>query len=99
MVYDVEFPDGEVKEYATNVSAEKMYAQVDANGYPYTMLDSIVDYKKSSAVVERDDMFITTKSGTRRHRETTTDWDLLILWKDGTEQWIPLKLMKEYNPI
>ena len=99
MVYDVEFPDGEVKEYAANVIAESMYAQVDANGYSHTMLDSIVDYKKSSDAVERADMFITTKNGTRRHRETTTGWDLLILWKNGTEQWIPLKLMKEYNPI
>ena len=24
---------------------------------------------------------------------------MLILWKDGTQQWIPLKLMKEYNPL
>ena len=66
MVHDVEFPDGEVKEYAaSNVIAENMYAQVDANGYSHTMLDSIVDYKKSSDAVEQNDMFITTKNGTR----------------------------------
>ena len=67
------------KEYAANVIAESMYAQVDANGYSHTMLDSIVDYKKSSDAVERADMFITTKNGTRRRRETTTGWDLLPL--------------------
>ena len=99
MVYDVEFPDAEVKEYVANVIAESMYAQVDANGYSHTMLDSIVDYKKSSDAVKRANMFITTKNGTCQHRETTTGWDLLMLWKNGNEQWIPLKLMKEYNPI
>ena len=99
MVYDVEFDNGEVKEYAANVIAESMYAQVDADGHSHTMLDSIIDHMKTSDAVERSDMFITTPSGTRRHRETTSGWKFLILWKNGTEEWIPLKLMKEYNPL
>ena len=99
MVYDVEFDNGEVKEYAANVIAENMYAQVDADGYSHTMLDSIIDHVKTSDAVERSDMFVTTSSGTRRHRETTSGWKFLILWKNGTEEWIPLKLMKEYNPL
>ena len=99
MTYDVEFPDGEVREYAANVIAENMYAQVDADGHMHTMLDSILDYSKDGNAVELDDMYVTTKSGNRRMRQTTNGWKLLIQWKDGSEQWIPLKLMKEYNPV
>ena len=97
--YDVEFPDGAVKEYSANVIAENMYAQVDADGYTHTMLDSILDYKKLDSAVHRDDMYLTTRNGNRRMKQTTSGWDLQILWKDGTTQWIPLKLMKEYNPL
>ena len=32
MLYNVEFPDGETWEYAANVIAKKLYAQVDADG-------------------------------------------------------------------
>ena len=99
MLYDVEFPDGETREYAANVIAENMYAQVDADGHVHTMLDSILDHSKDGNAVEREDMYVVTKSGNRRMRETTNGWKLLIQWKDGSEQWIPLKLMKEYNPI
>ena len=30
---------------------------------------------------------------------TTCGWVLLVLWTDGTKQWVPLKDMKELNPI
>ena len=99
MTYDVEFPNGEVREYTANVIAENMYAQVDADGHTHTMLDSILDYSKDGNAVEMDDMYVTTKSGNRRMRQTTNGWKLLVQWKDGSEQWIPLKLMKEYNPV
>ena len=40
-IYDVEFPDGEIREYCANVIAENMYSQVDAEGYRYQLLDTI----------------------------------------------------------
>ena len=46
IVYDVDFPDGEVKEYAANVIAENMLLQVDNEGFTLTMLDSILDLKQ-----------------------------------------------------
>ena len=83
MLYDVEFPDGEIREYAANVIAENMYAQVDADGHMHTMLDSIIDYKKDGNAMEQSDMYVVTKSGNRRMRQTTNGWNLLIQWKDG----------------
>ena len=99
MVYDVEFPDGEIKEYSANIIAQNMYAQVDANGHHHTLLDSIVDYQKLDNAVDKADQYLTTKTGTKRTCQTTKGWNLLVSWKDGSQQWVPLKIMKESNPI
>ena len=99
IVYNVEFMDGEVREYSANVIAENMYSQVHANGHSLTLLDSIIDFTKDKRAIERDDMYIHTKSGQRRIHKTTIDWKLLVLWKDGNQQWIPLKLLKESHPV
>ena len=32
IIYDMEFPDGQVKEYAANIIAENMLTQVDSDG-------------------------------------------------------------------
>ena len=45
MVYDVEFPDGEIKEYSANIIAQNMYAQVDDNGHHHSLHKSTVDYQ------------------------------------------------------
>lgn len=50
MIYKVEFPDGQLKEYAANMIAEKMLTQVDSDGYSLTMLNAVIDYGKDEAV-------------------------------------------------
>ena len=32
-------------------------------------------------------------------RKTTCGWKFLMLWKDGSETWVPLRDMKESHPI
>ena len=99
IVYDVEFPDGAIKQYAANTIAENMYSQLDSDGYSKTILESIIDYKVDDSAVTKDDMYVITQSGQRRLRMTTVGWKLLIKFRDGSEQWIPLKVLKETNPV
>lgn len=99
IVYDVEFPDGAIKQYAANIIAQNMYSQVDANGHQSQLLEAIIDYSKDNTAVDKSDKFVTTRSGRRRLRKTTAGWKLLVVWKDGSEQWVPLKLLKESNPV
>ena len=49
-VYEVRFPDGRSEERAANVIAEALYAQCDANGNQYVVLDSIVDFRCNTDV-------------------------------------------------
>ena len=100
MSYDVEFSDGSVKEYSANLIAENMIAQCDEEGMSMIMIESIIDYKKDSAVaVSKDDAFVVTRRGMKRRRKSTQGWKLLVKWKDHTESWIPLKDLKESNPV
>ena len=97
--YDVMFPDGTTQQYSANVIAENIYSQVDDEGHRYLSMDEIVDYKRDESAIDKADAFITDKHGRKSRRYTTKGWSFLINWKDGTQSWVPLKDMKESNPI
>ena len=44
MTYEVEFVDGQVREYSANVIVENMLSRVDSEGFSTTMMEGIVDY-------------------------------------------------------
>ena len=100
IIYEVEFSDGQVKEYAANCIAENMLTQVDSDGYSLTMMKGIIDFKKDdAAAVDKQDGFVTTRRGVKKPRKTTQGWKLLVQWADDTESWISLKDMKESHPV
>ena len=98
-VYDVLFPDGAIKQYSANIIAENMWAQVDAEGNQYLVLDAITGHRRHDNAVDKSDQYITTSRGNRKLRQTTVGWDLCVQWKTGEEQWVPLKDLKESNPV
>jgi hypothetical protein len=57
-VYTVEFPDGEIGEYAANAIAENMYSQCDSEGKQFRLLEAIVDHRKDGHAVEEADMYV-----------------------------------------
>lgn len=100
LVYDVEFNDGTVRSYGANVIAQNMYQQLDNDGHAHFTLDCIVDHHVDyNDAVRKEDRYIHTKSNQRRLRHTTAGWKLLARWKNGEEQWVPLKILKEANPV
>ena len=94
MVYDVEFPDGTIRKYGANMIAENMYSQVDSEGFSHSILSGIIKFSKDTTTVQKGDQYITTKSGRCRMQKSILGWNLLITWKDGSKQWIPLSVMK-----
>ena len=97
-LYEVEFPDGQRKEYAANVIAESIYSQVDNEGRHHLLLDSLVDHIKDDTAIASDDGYIFT-NGTKRRKLTTKGWKLCVKWRDGTTSWEALKDLKESNPV
>jgi hypothetical protein len=94
-VFEVEFLDGHTAAMTANGIAENLFAQVDQDGHRLLLMDEIIDHRRGQDAVSQAEAFITSSSGQKRRKKTTTGWDLLIRWKDGSETWTPLKDMKE----
>ena len=98
-VYELEFPDGRLEEYAVNVIAENLMNQADSDGWDTGLLEEILDVRKDESVaVAMKDGYITTSSGQRRPVITTKGWDVQVRWSDQSTGWLPLSELKESNP-
>ena len=98
-MYEVEYLDGEQASLTANNIAENLFAQIDDEGNRQVLMDEIIGHRSNEHAVKQQDAFIMTKTGTRRHRETTKGWELLVRWKDGGTDWIALKDIKESYPV
>ena len=58
----------------------------------------MANFKKDDLAVSKQDKYLVTPRGQRRMRKTTKGWKLLVIWKDQSKIWIPLKDLKESNP-
>lgn len=96
----IEFTDGSVAEYTANVIAENIYSQIDAEGRSFAILQEISGHRKQPGVaIEIVDGFVTSANGNKVPKRTTKGWDLQVEWKGGEQEWIPLKDLKNSNPI
>ena len=99
IIYNVEFPDRQVKEYLPNIPTENMLSQVDDNGNNQLMMDAIIDFKKDPTAVLMEDKYLFTMIGQCRLRKTTLSWWFLVRWKDETESWVKLAKCKDLYPV
>ena len=98
-MYEVEYLDGERTSLAAHNIAENLFAQIDDEDNRQVLMDEIIGHRSNEHAVNQQDAFITTKRGTKRRRETTKGWELLVRWKDGGTDWIALKDIKESYPV
>jgi len=97
--YEVEYEDKSTEALAANILAENLLAQVDEHGHRHRMMEEIMDHRKNDKAIPKEDGYVTLPSGTTRQRRTTAGWELYVVWRDGSSNWIPLKDMKESFPI
>ena len=62
IIYDVEFPDGQVKEYAANIVAENMLTQVDSDGMSTTLMEATIR-RGDERGLKHHDKYVQTKNG------------------------------------
>ena len=64
VLYDVEFADGQVKEYATFVIMKSMLIQDNSEGNCTMMLEGIIDYKRNDSVTSpKEDQYVYNQNG------------------------------------
>ncbi len=95
------FPDGTVGEYAANILADALYAQVDVDKNRYLLLKEIVSHKKDQTALSKEDYTSNNFTGSRNptRRLTTKGCYLQCQWTDGSTSWEPLRNLKESNPL
>lgn len=98
-VYEVMFPDGEVKQYSSNLIAEAIWTEADADGRRYQMMNEIRSHQKGPDALEVDEAYEYGSGVSKKYTRTTKGWKILVSWKDGQESWVPLKDMKDTYPI
>ena len=98
-VYEVEMPDGTYNDYSANVLIENIMASVDDQGQTPMMLEDIIGHRFNNDYINENDGWYITPQGSKKRRITTRGCDLNVQWTDGTSSWIPLKDMKESNPL
>ena len=99
-VYEVEFDTGDTEAYHANIIAESIYSQVDGDGYTTFAMKEIIDHRTDESAVKMDDAYIVHhQTGKKRLKRTTQGWQLCVKWNDESTTWVPLKDLKESNPV
>jgi hypothetical protein len=93
--YKVSFPDGTTDCYVANMIAESLSSQVDADGREFMLMKEIVDHRPDGSAVPIDDAYYVDPNGRTTRQMTTMCLKLLVEWKDGSTDWLPLKDLKE----
>ena len=96
--YIVEFNDGDEAELSANVIATNMYAQCDTDGNQYVLLDSLIDFSRSTTALCYDDHKVTA-NGRTHYCRSTDDWQICCQWKEGSTSWCKISDLKESHPI
>ena len=76
-----------------------MISQVDSEGHNYQVLTEVNDHNKDDSAISKVDGFIKSSSGNLHRNSTTRGWKILVEWKDGSVDWVPLKDLKQFNPV
>ena len=95
----MEFSDGEQQDIAYSILVEHMYTQIDTEGKQYRFFFvAIINHRKNSNAIDKDDQYRVVH-GKQVKKRTTAGWQFEVEWKDGTTSWLPLKDLKETNPV
>ena len=75
--YEVEFLDGHCESLSANIIAQHLFSQIDEEGHRHLLLDDIIDFRRDDTAVDKEDAFVIMRNGVRRHKLTTSGWQLL----------------------
>ena len=90
-LYEVYYPDGTTEQLSDNLIAENITWQVDFEGHHYQSLTEVTDHKKDDSAISKLGVFIKSSSGNLHRKRRTHRWIILVEWKDGSVDWVPLK--------
>ena len=67
-----------------------MMSQVDSEVHHYQVLTEVTDHKKDDSAISKVEGFIKSSIGNLHRKMTFRGWKLLVEWKDGSVDCVPL---------
>ena len=95
----MKFPRGLIHEYTANIIAENLFAKIDDEGKEFVLVKEIVGHRKDGDAVPKEQGFVVGKNGNRHPKRTTKGWSIAVELLDGSQEWLPLKTVKDGYPI
>jgi len=96
--YDVVLEDGTYDVYCANTIAENLWSQCDSEGRDVQQFKEIIDHKKDGHALAADNGYDIV-GGLRKPKKTKAGWKILVEFVDGSTAWLPMKDVKEGNPV
>ena len=62
-------------------------------------MDQVQRHRKTDEAIEKSDGYVKGSKGRKPVKITTEGYYFLTKFRDGSESWIPLADLKEYNPL
>ena len=95
----IAWEDGSESILTHNIVADSIYSMVDSEGREQLLFEEIIDHRKGPDALTGDEAKITSPSGNVTFKLTTRGWKLLVRFKDGSQSWQSLKMMKDSYPV
>ena len=76
-----------------------MISQVHSEGHHYQFLTEVTCHKKENRTINKVNCFIKSSNGNLQRNRTTHGYKTLVECKDGSVDWVPLKDLKQFNPV
>ena len=96
--YEVELEDGTYDSYFANTIAENLWSQCDVEGRQFNIVREIVGHKTDGHALSISDGTYMV-NGQQRMKKTTAGWKINVEFADGTTDWLPLRDVKDSNPV
>lgn len=91
--YICENEDGTLDTYHANMITENLWSQCDNDGNEFLAYKEILDHRKNDKALSQDDVI------DGKMKKTTAGWEILVSFSNGEKQWLPLRTVKESNPV
>lgn len=98
-IFELEFPDGRVEEYSTNIIAENLFSKVDDDGFDLGLVKEIISHRKDIGNATEISAGTYLNNGVERPVITTKGRSMRLLRTDGSTSWQSLKEVKDAFPI
>ena len=84
--------------FANNI-AENLWSQCDSEGRQFQVINEIIDHRTNERALTKENGYVMGRNRSRIAKKTTIGWEMLVEFNDGVQHWIPMKDIKDSNPI